>query len=55
MILMELLDKYHQAIMFKRIIKSISDLDRPKWILELLKDIGKTVVSPCKGIFKGNI
>ena len=55
--LMELLNKYHQAIMFstKRIIKSISDLDgsEPKWLPKLLKDIGKTVVSPCKGIFKG--
>ena len=45
--LMELLDKYHHAIMFstKRIIKSISDLDgsEPKWMSELLKDIGKTI------------
>lgn len=52
--LMELLVKYHQAIMFstKRIIKSTSDLDgsEPRWLLELLKDIGKTVVSPYKGI-----
>lgn len=55
--LMELLSKYHQAIVFstKRIIKSISDLDgsEPKWMPELLKDVGKTVVSPYKGIFKG--
>lgn len=55
--LMELLVKYHQAIMFstKRIIKSTSDLDgsEPRWLLELLKDIGKTVVSPYKGIFVG--
>ena len=35
--------------------KYISDLDwsEPKWMLALLKDIGKTVVHPCKGIFKG--
>lgn len=55
--LMELLNKYHQVIMFstKRIIKSTSDLDgsEPKWMSELLKDVGKTVVSPYKGIFKG--
>ena len=55
--LIELLDKYHQVIMFstKRIIKSILYLDgsEPKWMPELLKDIGKTVVHPCKGIFKG--
>ena len=55
--LIELLDKYHQAIMFstKRIIKYISDLDwsEPKWMPELLKNIGKTVVHPCKGIFNG--
>ena len=55
--LIELLDKYHQAIMFstKRIIKYISDLDGSelKWLPELLKDIGKTMVHPCKGIFKG--
>lgn len=55
--LMELLNKYHRVIMFstKRIIKSTSDLDgsEPKWMSELLKDVGKTVVSPYKGIFKG--
>lgn len=56
-VLMELLDKYHQVIMFstKKIIKSTSDLDgsEPQWLLKLLKDVGKTVVSPYKGIFKG--
>lgn len=55
--LIELLDRYKQAIIFstKKIIKSTSDLDgsEPKWLPELLKDIGKTVVSPYKGIFKG--
>ena len=55
--LIELLDKYKQSIIFstKKIIKSISDLygSEPKWMSELLKDIGKTVVSPYKGIFKG--
>ena len=55
--LIELLDRYKQSIIFstKKIIKSTSDLDgsEPKWLPELLKDIGKTVVSPYKGIFKG--
>ena len=55
--LIELLDNYKQSIIFstKKIIKSISDLDgsEPKWLPELLKDIGRTVVSPYKGIFKG--
>lgn len=46
--LIELLDNYHRVLMFstRRIIKSKNDLDgsEPEWMLDLISNIGKTVL-----------